>query len=55
MMQRRILWMSGMADKILDTHEKNKKINLEELFPDMCLPANDDQEDFDVHEFNMHD
>ena len=36
-MQRRVLWLSGMAELTLDEYEKNKCFSLEELFPDAYL------------------
>ena len=47
--------MSGMADKILDACEEDENFNLEELFPNMYLPANDNVEESDSDDLCIHD
>ena len=44
LIQRRVMWMSGIADKILDAHEKDKNFNLQSLFPDSCVHAENEVE-----------
>ena len=44
LMQRRVMWMSGIADEILDAYEKDKNFNLKSLFPDLCANAENEIE-----------
>ena len=55
LLQRRILWMSGIANKILDEYSKDKSFNLNDLLPDinLILVSNADNEhgdDICVHD-----
>ena len=53
LVQRRALWMLGIADLILDECEKDKDFNLEELLPDLCLPEEDNNEEESIEELGM--
>jgi len=56
LMQRRVLWMSGLADIILDAHYKDKNFSLEELVPYLCIKDNEnDDSDSDTDDFEIHD
>ena len=44
LIQRRVMWMSGIADKILDAYEKDKNFNLQSLFPDLYVHAENEVE-----------
>ena len=55
LLQRRILWISGIANKILDKYSKDKSFNLNDLLPDinLILVSNADNEhgdDICVHD-----
>ena len=54
-MQRRVLWLSGMAELMLDEHEKNKNFSLEELFPDVCLPVDENDSVVDCDDVDILD
>ena len=42
--------MSGMADRMLNEYEKNKDFILNDLHLNICLPADDIIEEFDLEE-----
>ena len=43
-----------MVDKILDTYEEDNNFNLEELFPNIHLPTNDNIEELDSDDLCIH-
>jgi len=47
LIQRRVLWMSGIANKILDAHKKDKNFSLERLFPDLYVNTENEIESDD--------
>ena len=42
--------MSVIADRILNEYEKNKDLILDDLCPNICLPADGIIEEFDLEE-----
>ena len=54
LIQRRALWMLGIADLILDQCQKDKDFDLEDLLPGFYLAEEVNEEMEDIEEFHVH-
>ena len=54
-MQRHVLWLTGVADLMLDEHSKNKIFNLEEFFTDACMPMQQNNVELEAEVVDMLD
>ena len=53
-LQRRLSWMSGIGDIILNEYNKNKMINIQELFPSTKIHSTDDSSTINEEIDDMH-
>ena len=55
LMQRRAVWMLGVADLTLDQCEKDKNFDLDSLLPGICLPEEATTNEVDIEDANVHE
>lgn len=54
-LQRRVLWMSGIADRILDEYDKDKNFNLQDVFSEIYLNTQvHTDEDYNIDDIDIH-
>ena len=49
------MWMLGVADLMLDEHEKDKNFDLDSFLPGICLPEEATTNEVDIEDLNVHD